>query len=63
MVACSLRRKLGEVLGLLPLPSTQATVQSVERGGSGWVAVLNLVGESEEVAVQTRWKDRDGPRR
>lgn len=55
-----LRKHLGEVLGLLPLPSSEATVQSVERGGSGYGVVLRLVGESEEVLIETRWKDRDG---
>jgi hypothetical protein len=55
-----LRRNLGEVLAMLPLPATEATVESIERGGSGFVVVLRLVGESEEVLIQTRWKDRDG---
>lgn len=55
-----LRRNLGEVLSLLPLPSSEATVQSVDRGGSGFDVVLRLAGETEEVLVQTRWKDRDG---
>jgi hypothetical protein len=55
-----LRKHMGEVVGLLPLPSTEATVQSVERGGSSYIVLLHLVGESEEVVVQTRWKDRDG---
>jgi len=55
-----LRRNLGEVLSLLPLPSLEASVDSVEHGGSGFNVVLRLVGESEEVLVQTRWKDRDG---
>jgi len=55
-----LRRNLGEVVALLPLPSTEATVDSVERGGSGWIVVLKLVGETSEVLIQTRWKDRDG---
>jgi hypothetical protein len=55
-----LRRNLGEVLALLPLPSIEATVDSIERGGSGFVVVLRLLGESEEVLIQTRWKDRDG---
>jgi hypothetical protein len=55
-----LRKNLGEVLALLPLPSTEAAVQSVDHRGSGFDAVLRLVGESEEVLVQTRWKDRDG---
>src|SRR5215207_3384722 len=53
-----LRRNLGEVLALLPLPATEATVESVERGGSGFNVVLAMVGETVE--VQTRWKDRDG---
>jgi hypothetical protein len=55
-----LRRNLGEVLVLLPLPSTEATIESIERGGSGYTVVLRLVGETEEVLIQTRWKDRDG---
>lgn len=56
-----LRRNLGEVIALLPLPATEATVDSVERGGSsGFTVVLRLVGETDEVMIQTRWKDRDG---
>jgi hypothetical protein len=55
-----LRRNLGEVLAMLPLPVNEATVQSVEHGGSGFVVLLRLVGETDEVTIQTRWKDRDG---
>mgnify|MGYP001791836359 CR=1 FL=1 len=56
-----LRQNLGEVLAFLPLPSTEATVESIDRGGgSGYTVVLRLVGETEEVLIQTRWKDRDG---
>jgi hypothetical protein len=55
-----LRRNLGEVLSLLPLPSNEATVESVEHGGSGYNVVLRLIGETDEVLVQTRWKDREG---
>jgi hypothetical protein len=55
-----LRKHLGEVLALLPLPSNEATVQSVERAGSGFLVILRLVGETEEVLISTRWKDRDG---
>jgi hypothetical protein len=55
-----LRRNLGEVLSLLPLPATEVTIESVDRGGSAFVAVLRLVGEIDEVQVQTRWKDRGG---
>ncbi len=56
-----LRRNLGEVLALLPLPSNEATVDSIDRGGrSGYTVLLRLVGETEEVLIQTRWKERDG---
>lgn len=55
-----LRHNLGEVLILLPLPATAATVESVERGGSSYTVMLRIVGATEEVEVQTRWKDRDG---
>jgi hypothetical protein len=55
-----LRQNLGEVLALLPLPSSEATVESVQHGGSGYNVVIRLVGETEEVEIQTRWKDRDG---
>jgi hypothetical protein len=55
-----LRQNLGEVLVLFPLPSTEATIDSIDRGGgSGYTVVLRLVGEAEEVLIQTRWKDRD----
>jgi hypothetical protein len=55
-----LRRNLGEVIAMLPLPSSEATVESVEHGGAGYNVVLLLVGETEEVRIQTRWKERDG---
>lgn len=55
-----LRRNLGEVLSLFPLPATEATIERVERTGTGWKTVLRLVGETDEVEVETRWKDRDG---
>ena len=55
-----LRRNLGEVLALLPLPATEATIQSVEAGGAGYNVILRLVGETDDVEVQTRWKDRNG---
>jgi hypothetical protein len=55
-----LRRNLGEVLALLPLPANEATVETVEHAGSGWNVVLRIAGETDEAEVQTRWKDRDG---
>ena len=55
-----LRRNLGEVISLLPLPSSGGSIESVAQGGSGYAVILRLVGESDEVQIQTRWKDRDG---
>ena len=55
-----LKRNLGEVVAMLPLPATEATVESIERGGSSVVVVVRVVGETDEVQLQTRWKDRDG---
>ena len=55
-----LRQNLGEVVALLPLPATEGTVESIDRGGgSSYTVVLRLVGETEEVLLQTRWKERD----
>jgi hypothetical protein len=59
-VSAELRRNLGEVISLFPLPSREAAIESVAQGGSSYVVVLRLVGETDEVQVQTRWKDRDG---
>jgi hypothetical protein len=55
-----LRRHMGEVVALLPLPISEAAVDSIERGGASFSVVLHLVGETDTVLVQTRWKDRDG---
>jgi hypothetical protein len=56
-----LRQNLGEVVALLPLPASEAVIESIDRGGgSGYTVVLRLVGESDEVLIQTRWKERDG---
>jgi hypothetical protein len=59
-VSPELRRNPGEVISLFPLPSREASIESVAHGGSSYVVVLRLVGETDEVQVQTRWKDRDG---
>jgi hypothetical protein len=55
-----LRRNLGEVLALLPLPAKEASVESIDHSGSGYNVVLRLVGQTTEDQIQTRWKDRDG---
>lgn len=62
-IACfseELRRNLGEVLALFPLPATEADVETVEHSGSGFTVTIRLAGETEEVQIQTRWKDRGG---
>jgi hypothetical protein len=55
-----LQANLGQLVAILPLPLTEATVETVEVGGSGYVVMLRLVGESGPVELQTRWKERDG---
>jgi hypothetical protein len=55
-----LKRNLGEVIALLPLPASEATIESVEDSGSGENVVLRLVGEKDETSLLTRWKERDG---
>ena len=59
-ISPELQRNLGEVVALLPLPTNESSVVSVDRGGSGFDVVLRLLGETEQVDLQTRWKDRDG---
>ena len=55
-----LKRNTGEVVALLPLPATEASVVSVDHPASAYVVVMRVVGEASEVELQTRWKDRDG---
>jgi hypothetical protein len=55
-----LRRNLGEVLALMPLPANEVVVDSVDHGGSGYNVVIRIAGEVDEVRLQTRWKERDG---
>jgi hypothetical protein len=55
-----LRSNLGQVVTMLPMPLTEATVESLERTPTGYRTVLRLVGESSETHIETRWKERDG---
>ena len=55
-----LQRHLGELVAMLPLPLTEAAIESVEMTGTGYVSVLKLSGEGGTVRVNARWKERDG---
>lgn len=55
-----LRSNLGQIVAMLPLPLTEATVESLEVTPSGYRAVLRLVGETDTIRLETRWKERDG---
>jgi hypothetical protein len=55
-----LRRNLGEVLALMPLPANEVAIESIDHAGAGYNVVIRIAGEVDEVLVQTRWKDRDG---
>jgi hypothetical protein len=55
-----LRQNFGEVVTLLPLPARAATVESLDHRGTGYDVVLRLTGETDEVMILTRWKERDG---
>ena len=55
-----LKSNLGQLVAMLPMPLTEATVEAVERTGSGVRVVLSLTGETAETRLETRWKERDG---
>ena len=59
-MSTQLRSNLGPLVAMLPLPLTEASVESVHMTATGYRAVLRLVGESDTVLLETRWKDRDG---
>ena len=55
-----LHQHIGELISQIPLPLTEAEVESVEVAAHSVVANLRLVGATDTVKVATRWKDRDG---
>jgi hypothetical protein len=59
-MSTQLRSNLGPLVAMLPLPLTEASVESVDMTATGYRAVLRLVGESDTILLETRWKDRDG---
>ena len=54
-----LRSNLGHLVGMLPLPITTATIELVDRTASGFRLELELVGETSQTTLETRWKERD----
>ena len=58
-LSAELRANLGQLVAMLPMPLTAASIESLERTAAGFRAVLHLVGENAETRVETRWKDRD----
>jgi hypothetical protein len=55
-----LRSNLGQFAAMLPMPMTEASIESVESTPTGYKVILHLVGEGETLRLETRWKDRDG---
>jgi hypothetical protein len=58
--SAELRQHIGELISQVPLPLTEAEVESVEVAAHSVLANLRLVGANDTVKVATRWKDRDG---
>ena len=55
-----LQSSLGPIVAMLPMPMTEASIESIESTPTGYKAVLHLVGEGDTLRLETRWKDRDG---
>jgi len=55
-----LQHNLGPIVAMLPMPMTEASIESIESTPTGYKAVLHLVGEGDTLRFETRWKDRDG---
>lgn len=55
-----LRSNLGPIVAMLPMPLTEASIESVEMTKTGYLTVLHLVGGGGAIRLETRWKDRDG---
>ena len=55
-----LRSSLGPIVAMLPMPMTEASIESIESTPTGYKAIFHLVGEGDTLRLETRWKDRDG---
>ena len=58
-LSSELHSNLGQLVAMLPMPLTEAALESVERTGSGFRVVLQLTGETDATRLETRWKDRE----
>ena len=55
-----LQQSLGPIVAMLPMPMTEASIESIESTRTGYRVILHLVGEGDTLRLETRWKDRDG---
>jgi hypothetical protein len=55
-----LQHNLGPIVAMLPMPMSEASIESIESTPTGYKVVLHLVGEGGDLRLETRWKDRDG---
>jgi hypothetical protein len=55
-----LQQSLGPIVAMLPMPMTEASIESVESTPTGYKVIFHLVGEGDTLQLETRWKDRDG---
>jgi hypothetical protein len=59
LVSRELQQNLGAVVAMLPLPLTDAALESVEPTASGYRAVMRLANSESSMRLETRWKERD----
>jgi hypothetical protein len=59
-MSMELHATLGQFASMLPMPMTEASIESIESTPTGYKVVLHLVGEGDTLRLETRWKDRDG---
>ena len=62
-----LRQNIGEVVALMPLPASAATIELVELGGSSYNVTIRITGDrrraSSRRAGRSAWTDRRSSRR
>ena len=59
LMSRELQQNLGTVVAMLPLPLTEAVLESVEQTASGYRAVMRLANDEASMRLETRWKLRD----